>query len=65
MVRSSRNKTLSTTPPTIAEVLIDIAKLGGYLARKMDGLPGGTLVLWRGWKRMVDIAEGRKMAVRL
>lgn len=64
MARSSRNKSLSTTPPTIAEVLIEIAKLGGYLARKMDG-PPGTLVLWRGWKRMVDIAEGWEMAVRL
>jgi hypothetical protein len=61
--KSSRNSSLPTTPPSIAEVLIEIAKLGGYLARKMDG-PPGTLVLWRGWKRLIDISEGWSMALR-
>lgn len=61
--KSSRNGSLPTTPPSIAEVLIEIAKLGGYLARKMDG-PPGTLVLWRGWKRLMDIAEGWSLALR-
>ncbi len=58
------NDTLSATPPSIADVVLEIAKLGGYLARKMDG-PPGTLALWRGWKRMMDIAEGWSMALRL
>lgn len=60
--KSSRNGSLSTTPPSIAEVLIEIAKLGGYLARKRDS-PPGTLVLWRGWKRLMDISEGWSMAL--
>lgn len=52
------------TPPLIADVVTEIAKLGGYLARKKDG-PPGTLALWRGWKRLIDIAEGWTMALRL
>ena len=53
-----------TNSPTIAEMLIEIAKLGGYLDRKNDS-PPGTLVLWRGWKRLIDIAEGWAMAIEL
>lgn len=63
MAKSSRSGNLSATPPSIAEALIAIARLGGYLARKTDG-PPGTLVLWRGWKRLMDIAEGWAMALR-
>lgn len=56
-VKSSRNGCPSAAPPTIAKALIMIARLGGYLARKSDG-PPGTLVLWRGWKRLMDLTEG-------
>ena len=62
MAKSSRNSTRPTTPPSIAEALREIAKLGGYLARENDG-PPGTLVLWRGWKRLIDITEGWAMAL--
>ncbi len=58
-----RNSTLPATPPSIADVVLEIAKLGGYLARKMDG-PPGSLALWRGWKRLMDIAEGWSMALK-
>lgn len=33
---------------SVAQAVIAIAKLGGFLARKHDRLPGPT-VLWRGW----------------
>jgi hypothetical protein len=56
-VKASKNDYPPAVPPSIAEALIWIARLGGYLARKGDGLPG-TLVLWRGWKRLVDLTEG-------
>lgn len=62
-VKSSRSGNLPATPPSIADVLISIAKLGGYLARKADG-PPGNLALWRGWKRLQDIAEGWSLALR-
>ncbi|BBM72083.1 IS4 family transposase [Rhodothermus marinus] len=42
-------------PPTVGQVVLWIARLGGFLARKNDGPPGVT-VLWRGWQRLSDIA---------
>ena len=50
-------------PSCIADALVCIAKLGGYLARKSDG-PPGTLVLWRGWKRLMDLTEGWYLATQ-
>ena len=37
--------------------LTSIARLGGFLARKGDGDPG-WLTIWRGWRRLVLLAEG-------
>ena len=48
--------TLPEKTPTVSEVVIWIAKLGGFLARKSDGNPGVT-VIWRGWKRLTDIVD--------
>ena len=42
--------------PTVAQVTVWIAKLGGFLARKADGVPGVT-VIWRGWQRLNDISN--------
>ena len=64
MVKSSSKGSQPGAPLSIAEVRIEIAKLGGYFARKMDG-PPGTLVLWRGWKCLMDISDGWAMALRL
>ncbi len=41
--------------PTVAEVMLWIAQLGGFLARRGDGYPGPT-VIWRGWQRLNDIS---------
>jgi hypothetical protein len=60
-IKSSRNDNQPASPPSIGEVVISIAKLGGYLARKKDG-PPGTLVLWRGWKRLMDLSKGWALA---
>jgi len=49
---------------TIAEAVIMIARLGGYLARKSDP-PPGSITLWRGWKRLVDLTEGWEIAVTI
>ena len=42
-------------PPSVSQVLLWIARLGGFLARKADGYPGVTLI-WRGWQRLADIS---------
>ena len=44
-------------PPTLAEVVNWIARLGGFLGRKGDGSPG-VKVLWRGWTRLHDLVQG-------
>lgn len=51
------NKTtqLPKEVPLIGEVLRQIGKLGGFLARRSDGDPGSTC-LWRGMWRLTDIA---------
>ena len=38
-------------------VLIATARLGGFLARKRDGLPGWQTI-WRGWQRLMWMCEG-------
>lgn len=48
-------------PPTMRRAVAWIAKLGGHLGRKCDG-PPGTTTLWRGWKRLVSLVEGAKLA---
>jgi hypothetical protein len=62
-LKANKNKKTPTQPPTMEHVVIWIAKLGGFLARKNDGEPG-TLVLWRGWKKLQDIADGYNLAVK-
>jgi len=60
----NKNKPLPQQPPRINEVVIWIAKLGGYLARKSDG-PPGTITLWRGWKRLTDLTEGWNLVAKM
>lgn len=62
-LKANRNKAIPKKPPSIGDVVIWVAKLGGHLARKGDG-PPGTITLWRGWKRLADLSEGWNLAVR-
>jgi hypothetical protein len=38
-------------------VLIAVARLGGFLARKHDGLPGWQTI-WRGWSQLMCMCDG-------
>ncbi len=51
-----KTRTFPKKTPTVAQVVLWIAKLGGFLGRKSDGPPGAT-VLWRGWQRLTDISN--------
>ena len=42
-------------PPSLREVTLWIAQLGGYIGREKDG-PPGTIVMWRGLQRLHDVA---------
>jgi len=46
-----------TGPHTLQFYITKLARLGGYLARNSDPPPGNT-VLWRGWRRLIDIQTG-------
>ncbi|HJZ57710.1 MAG TPA: hypothetical protein VKE74_22315 [Gemmataceae bacterium] len=48
---------------TVAHYLVEIAKLGGYLARAKDP-PPGNLVIWRGLIRLADILSGFELKNR-
>ena len=48
-------------PATLSDYLVQIARLGGYLARASDPPPGPT-VIWRGWSRLMDIKLGAAIA---
>ena len=45
-----------TTPPTLAQAVRWIARLGGFQGRNGDGDPGVT-VMWNGFQRLMEIAE--------
>ncbi len=59
-----RNNILPKEPPTVADAVKSIAMLGGYLDRKNDA-PPGMFVLWRVWKRLIDLTEGWNLACRI
>jgi hypothetical protein len=46
----------TATPPTLAEAVLWIARLGGFVARKGDGAPGPH-VLWRGFQHLLYITD--------
>jgi len=48
-------------PPSIEQVIIWIAQLGGFLARKHDGKPG-IIHIWRGLRTLASIIEGVQIA---
>lgn len=50
-------------PPSLGEVVRWIAQLGGFLGRKGDGEPGPK-TLWRGWRRLQDMLEGRALHIQ-
>ncbi|MGB0560889.1 MAG: IS4 family transposase [Spirulinaceae cyanobacterium] len=50
----------SKKPPSLSHMLLWIARLGGFLARKGDGEPG-VKVLWRGLKVFAHLLEGSQL----
>jgi len=54
--RTHRTRIVPAEPPDVRTAVRWIAQLGGFLGRKGDGEPG-VKVLWRGFRRLTDIAE--------
>lgn len=51
------------TPASLQTALVQLARLGGYLARTGDAPPGNT-VMWRGLSRLTDISIGFKLGAQ-
>lgn len=60
LVRDAGNQ--RTKPGTLGFYLIKLARLGGYLARANDP-PPGSIVVWRGLSRLIDIEIGAEFRV--
>jgi hypothetical protein len=45
---------------TNRNVMVATARLGGFIGRKSDGLPGWQTI-WRGWQRLMWMCEGAKL----
>lgn len=52
----NKTKELPSQPPSVYQIIILIARLGGFLGRKGDGYPG-VKTIWIGFQRMVDLAH--------
>jgi hypothetical protein len=48
---------------THRSVLVAVARLGGFLARRHDGLPGWQTI-WRGWQRLMWMCQGVEILKR-
>jgi hypothetical protein len=48
-----------THPPSMREITVWIAQLGGFLARKRDGSPG-IMHIWRGLTKLTDMVVGMR-----
>lgn len=58
------NQPLPDSPPTLNEMVRQLAKLGGFLARKSDGEPGAKSTR-RGLQRMQDCLYGVHLSERI
>jgi hypothetical protein len=50
--------------PLLGSYLVRIARLGGYLARAGDPVPG-NIVMWRGLARLTDLTLGYALGSKL
>jgi hypothetical protein len=56
-----KKKPVPATPPSLKEAVRQVARLGGFLARKRDGDPG-VKTIWRGLRRLADLVEGSRLS---
>jgi hypothetical protein len=51
----------TVTPPSLRAAIGLVARLGGFLGRRGDGVPG-VRVIWRGLSRLEDLVTGFRLA---
>lgn len=55
-IREHKTIIIPKDPPTIKQAIIWLGKLGGFMNRKSDKLPG-TMTLWRGYENLKESME--------
>lgn len=55
-IREHKTIIIPKDPPTIKQAIIWLGKLGGFMNRKSDKLPG-TMTLWRGYENLKESIE--------
>jgi hypothetical protein len=58
-----KTDTVPVSPPSLREAVRQIARLGGFLARKGDGEPG-VKTIWRGLRRLEDLVTGWQLSCK-
>ena len=56
-----KEEPVPASPPGLREAVRQIARLGGFLARKGDGEPG-VKTIWRGLRRLEDLVTGWRLS---
>jgi hypothetical protein len=56
VIRAWRHPKKGHAPLSVYEFYLAVARLGGHMNRKRDGLPG-WLTLWRGWQKLQSMVE--------
>ncbi len=56
----SKKISMDTETITLRQFWIEVAKMGGFLARKSDGDPG-WITIWRGWNDLQKMCEGASL----
>jgi hypothetical protein len=56
-----KTETVPAQPPSLRQAVRQIARLGGFLARKGDGEPG-VKTIWRGLRRLEDLVTGWRLS---
>ncbi|WP_341752783.1 IS4 family transposase [Candidatus Tisiphia endosymbiont of Dioctria rufipes] len=55
-IREHKTISIPKAPPTMKQAIIWLDKLGGFMNRKSDKLPG-TMTLWRGYENLTESIE--------
>ena len=60
MMFVTKTRSNPAQPPTISELLVLIAQLGGYINKKSQG-PPGSKTIWRGMRQFDTITQAYKI----
>jgi len=61
LLKAARKHLTPVKSLTVGEFYRELAKLGGFIGRKSDGVPG-WITIWRGWQKLYLMVRGAELA---